>query len=184
MKSNNKKTLYNKGLVITYFGTGKGKTTAALGLALRAGGYGKKVKIIQFIKGNFRSGERLMIDKLKNVELKALGKGFVEILNDKKPLKDHKRAADAAMNEAESDLKDKRLFALILDEVLVAIDKDLVKKERLLSLIKRKPKKLHLILTGRAKIDEIIEKSDLVSEIREIKHPFARGATAVKGIDY
>lgn len=178
------KKLPPKGLVITYYGTGKGKTTAALGLALRASGYGKKVKIIQFIKGDWKTGEQSAVKALESVSIATMGSGFVGIQNDNKSFEEHKATTENAMAKAENDVEDRDLFVLVLDEILVAVDKGLIEKNRLVKLINKKPRGLNLVLTGRPTIKDIILKSDLVSEIKKIKHPFDSGVEAVRGIDF
>ena len=173
-----------KGLIICYFGEGKGKTTAALGLALRASGADKKVKIIQFIKGPWKSSEEKSIEKNANIELEKIGLGFVGILTDKKHIKEHHGAARKGLKIARDSYKQKDLFILILDEILGAIRGGLLKVDDVIELIKLKPRRLNLVLTGRSKIKEIIDLCDLVSEMKEIKHPYRKGDIARRGIDY
>ncbi len=174
-----------KGLVIIYTGDGKGKTTAALGLCIRAAGYGKKVKIIQFIKGTWHYGElegiRLLSD---HVELEQMGKGFVGIIDDKEDISTHIKAAESALERARADMHSGKYDILILDELNVALGLRLVKVDAVLDLIAAKPEKLHLVITGRNAHDKVIELADLVTEMREIKHPFRSGILAQEGIDF
>ncbi len=172
----------SKGLVITYYGNGKGKTTAALGLALRASGYKKKVLIIQFVKGDWTSGEEKAVENLKTVKLVKSGAGFVGILDDKKPIGIHQEAAQKGLSLAQKSLSNHEV--IILDEILGAVKGGLVSQKDVLEIIDRKPQNSILVLTGRPKINPVLKKSDLITEMRCIKHPFDRDIMAIKGIDY
>ncbi len=173
------------GLVIVYTGKGKGKTTAALGMALRAVGYNYKICMIQFIKGSWHYGEMTSSKRLEpEFELTAIGKGFVGIMDDKSPIEDHKEIASEALRIAKEKIHSEKYDIIKLDEQNDAINLNLVKVEDVLNLIKNKPDKLNLVLTGNYAKDEIIEIADLVSEMREIKHPFKSGIRAKKGIDF
>lgn len=175
----------SKGLVVVYTGDGKGKTTASLGMCIRAAGYGKKVKIIQFIKGTWRYGELDGIKLLSDyVELVQMGKGFVGIIDDKEDISVHIKAAEDALELARKDIQSGKYDIVILDELNVALKLDLIKLEPVLDLIKSKPEKLHLIITGRNAHESVIELADLVTEMREIKHPFKQGILAQEGIDF
>ena len=175
----------SKGLVIVYTGHGKGKTTAALGMCVRAAGYKKKVKIIQFIKGTWKYGEMDGIKLLEPyVQMEQRGKGFVGIVDDKEDISVHIRAAGDALQYSREAMMSGEFDHLILDEINVALQLKLIKLEDVLQLIKDKPEKLHLILTGRDAADEVIEAADLVTEMREIKHPFQKGILAQQGVDY
>jgi len=174
-----------KGLVIVYTGDGKGKTTAALGLCVRAVGYDEKVCIIQFVKGSWKYGELDGIKKLApNVELYQKGLGFVGIIDDKLDKSEHIRAAGEALAFADEKMHSEQYDIVILDEINVAIHLNLISVDDVLSLIDNKPESLDLVLTGRNARDEIIERADLVTEMREIKHPFQKGIKAKKGIDF
>ncbi|HYL66218.1 MAG: cob(I)yrinic acid a,c-diamide adenosyltransferase [Nitrosopumilales archaeon] len=173
------------GFVIVYTGKGKGKTTAALGMALRAVGYNHKICMIQFIKGSWHYGEMTSSKRLEpEFELTAIGKGFVGIMDDKSPIEDHKKISDEALRIAKEKIQSEKYDIIILDEINYAINLNLVKLEDVLDLIKIKPPKLNLVLTGNYARDEIIEVADLVTEMREIKHPFKAGIRAKKGIDF
>ncbi len=173
------------GLTIVYTGKGKGKTTAALGIALRATGYSKKICMIQFIKGSWHYGEMYSSKRLEpEFEMVAIGKGFVGIIDDKSPKEEHERIANEAMKISTEKIQSGKYDIIILDEINYAINLGLVKIEDVLNLIKSKPQELDLILTGNYAKDEIIELADLVTEMREIKHPFQRGIKAKKGIDF
>ena len=170
------------GLVQVYTGNGKGKTTAAFGLALRAIGRGLKVYIIQFIKGGFDYGELYVVDKLPNLKLKAFGRG--KFVTEKPAGKEDVELAEEALALAEEVVKSGEYDIVILDEINVALSLKLIKTEKVLELIKNKPKHVELILTGRYAPNEIIEAADLVTEMKEVKHPFNKGYQARKGIEY
>jgi cob(I)alamin adenosyltransferase len=174
-----------KGLVIVYTGDGKGKTTAALGLCVRAAGYDEKVCIIQFIKGSWKYGEIDGIKRLApNVELYQKGLGFVGIIDDKLDKSEHIKAAGEALEFARGRILSGDYDIVILDEINVAIHLKLIKVDDVLNIIENKPKSLDLVLTGRNAKNEIIDRADLVTEMREIKHPFQKGIKAKKGIDF
>ena len=173
------------GLVIVYTGNGKGKTTAALGMALRAVGYNYKICMIQFIKGSWHYGEMTSSSRLEpEFELIAIGKGFVGIIDDKSPREEHKKIAQEALRLSREKIESEKYDIIILDEINYAINLGLIKLEDVLDLIKNKPEKLNLVLTGNHAKKEIIEIADLVTEMREIKHPFKSGIKAKKGIDF
>lgn len=180
-----KKDKSENGLVIVYTGDGKGKTTAALGLCIRAVGHGNKVRIIQFIKGNWPYGELEGLKRLNpEVEISTLGTGCVGIMGDDKPIEEHHRAARQALSSAAEAIRSERYDIVVLDEVNVAVDLNLITLEDVLDLIENKPEDLDLVLTGRQADKKIIEKADLVTEMKEIKHPFRKGRLAKKGIDF
>ena len=175
----------SKGLVIVYTGDGKGKTTASLGLCIRAAGHKKKVKIVQFIKGTWRYGELDGIKLLSEfVELEQMGKGFVGIIDDREDISTHIKSAEKALERAHEDMLSGKYDILILDELNVALKLNLVKLESVLELIKDKPEKLHLVITGRDAHEKVIEAADLVTEMKEIKHPFQKGILAQEGVDF
>jgi cob(I)alamin adenosyltransferase len=171
-----------KGLVQVYTGDGKGKTSAAFGLALRAIGRGLKVYIIQFIKGGFDYGELYVIDKLPNLTLKAFGRG--KFVTRQPPSEEDVKLAEEALHLAEKTIKSGKYDLVILDEINVALNLKLISLEKVLELIKNKPKHVELVLTGRYAPQEIIEVADLVTEMREVKHPFKKGCQAREGIEF
>ncbi|MEM1564123.1 MAG: cob(I)yrinic acid a,c-diamide adenosyltransferase [Candidatus Bathyarchaeia archaeon] len=171
-----------RGLVQVYTGDGKGKTSAAFGLALRAVGRGLKVYIIQFIKGGFDYGELYVIDRLPNITLKAFGRG--RFVTQQPPSKEDVRLAEEAFKLAEETIKSGEYDLVILDEINVALNLKLISLEKVLELIKSKPKHVELVLTGRYAPKEVIEAADLVTEMREVKHPFKRGCQAREGIEF
>ena len=174
-----------KGLVICYTGDGKGKTTAALGMAVRATGYNLRTLIWQFIKGSWKYGE---LDGLKHlapyVELRQKGEGFVGIVDDKQPREVHRRAARAALAEVRGEIVSGKWHLVILDEVFVGCQLGFLTADDLLGLIAEKPDGVHLVLTGRGAPDAVLDQADLVTEMREIKHPYQKGELAQKGVDY
>jgi len=171
-----------KGLVQVYTGDGKGKTSAAFGLALRAIGRGLKVYVIQFIKGGFDYGELYIVDKLPNLTLKAFGRG--QFVTRKPPDNVDVELAEEAFALAKKVVESGEYDLVILDEINVALNLNLLSLEKVLELIKNKPKHVELVLTGRYAPNEIIEVADLVTEMREVKHPYRRGCLAREGIDY
>jgi cob(I)alamin adenosyltransferase len=171
-----------KGLVQVYTGNGKGKSSAAFGLALRAIGRGLKVYIIQFIKGGFDYGELYIVDKLPNLTLKAFGRG--KFVTQKPAEKVDVGFAEQALALAEKVVKSGEYDIVILDEINVALNLNLIKIEKVVELIKNKPEHVELVLTGRYAPDEIVEAADLVTEMREVKHPYNKGFQARKGIEH
>ncbi|OIP97841.1 hypothetical protein AUJ94_01450 [bacterium CG2_30_40_12] len=174
-------------MLILLTGDGKGKTTSALGIALRAAGWNKKVLFMQFIKSNtFRTGEKQAIEKFlsDNVTLKTLGLGFVGIKNDRKSLKEHRRKAKEALTEAKKLLRKTPYNLIVLDEVLGAIAGNLLTEKEVLDSIDTIGKDTDIILTGRFAPRALLDKAELVSEIRKIKHPHDKGILAKKGLDF
>lgn len=173
-----------RGLVIVHTGNGKGKTTAALGTALRAVGHGLKVLIIQFIKGSWRYGELKSLKRLEpELELIRVGKGFVGIIDDKLPREEHVEAARKGLELAREKVVGGEYDLVILDELNYAVLGGLISIEDVLDLVRNKPSWVHLIITGREARPELIELADLVTEMREVKHPYQKGITAQRGID-
>jgi cob(I)alamin adenosyltransferase len=173
------------GLIVVYTGNGKGKTTAALGMCIRATGYDYKVAIVQFIKGSWHYGELDGIKKLQpNVELYQGGKGFVGILDDKLPRAEHQKAARKTLELAEELMLSGRYNILILDELNVAVSLGLIGLEDVMNLLDKKPEKMDIVITGRNAHEDLIGRADLVTEMKEIKHPYQKGILAQKGIDY
>lgn len=171
-----------KGLVQVYTGNGKGKTSAAFGLALRAVGRGLRVFVIQFIKGGFDYGELYVVGKLPNLELKAFGRG--KFILEKPPGKEDMKLAEEALALAEKVIKSDEYDVVVLDEVNVALNLDLIRLDKVLELVKSKPEHVELVLTGRNAPVELIEAADLVTEMLEVKHPYSKGFGARKGIEY
>ncbi len=179
-----------RGLLIVYTGNGKGKTTAALGMTLRALGHGWRVLVIQFFKGDWPVvfGELEMAKRLApQFELLQLGKGFVKHMGDTKPFDEHVAAAKEALLAAKARILSGVYDLIVLDEIIYAIDYagvQLVSLDEVLDLMECKPATTHLVLTGRNAPQAIIDRADLVTEMREIKHPWQRKIPAQLGVDY
>jgi cob(I)alamin adenosyltransferase len=174
-------------LVIVFTGDGKGKTSAAMGVALRAVGHRMYVSVVQFIKsrssstaGEARAAERLAPE----LEFVSLGRGFVSCCGDTTPLAEHKKTAAEAMQHARQRMFSGAWDVLILDEINTAAALGLVDIADVLTLVRSKPPKLHLILTGRDAHPDLITVADLVTEMRSVKHPYENGIPARKGIDF
>ena len=173
-----------KGLVIVFTGNGKGKTTAALGLALRTLGHNQKVAIVQFIKGAWATGEKKALEIYsENISWHSLGEGFTWETQDR--IKDEKLVKEA-WHLAENYIKDETYRLIILDEINIALKLGYISPEEIInSITKYKRKNNHVVLTGRGAPKSIIEYADLVSEIKVIKHPFKeQGIQAQECIEY
>jgi len=169
-------------LVLVFTGNGKGKTSAAMGVALRALGHDKRVHIVYFMKGDSPYGEQLAMSNLPNVSFSRFGlRKYVDPNNitpeDKEEALKSFSAAQEAILNGDYDL-------VILDEVNIAAAWKLIEIDRLTELIDSKPANVDLILTGRYADQKLIARADLVTEMKEIKHPYANGTLAQKGIDY
>ncbi|MCC6543985.1 MAG: cob(I)yrinic acid a,c-diamide adenosyltransferase [Nitrospirae bacterium] len=170
-------------IVIT--GNGKGKTTSALGMALRAAGYKMRVCVTCFIKGDLYSGEFDGIKRLSpEIEIHVTGRGFVNIGSSPYSFEEHRTSAQNGLILAMGKMASGTIDILILDEIHNAIDLGLVDLSQILDLIDTKPEFMHLILTGRGAHQEVIEKAHTVTEMKEIKHSFSLGIEPQKGIDY
>jgi cob(I)alamin adenosyltransferase len=198
------------GLKIFYYGKGKGKTTAAMGLAARAAGAGMDVFVLQFVKakrlqkGQLRKGgewplsneiyyfentkpdlEKIPAGKrIGSIITEQVGRGFVGILGDDKARKEHTKAAKEGLVYAHKLFRSKKYGLVILDELITALELKLFSEKEVLDLLKAKPKDLHIAYTGHDPIKKIITASDLVSEIKMIKHPYYKGILAQRGIDF
>ncbi|MDP2704375.1 MAG: cob(I)yrinic acid a,c-diamide adenosyltransferase [bacterium] len=174
-------------MVIIITGDGKGKTTSSIGQAVRAIGQGKRVAMFQFIKSHtYPSGEDEILPKVfgKKFVYKKGGRGFVGILDDKLPRSVHKKAAEQTLEWGRKAIKSKKYDLVILDEIWVALYLKLITKKEVKELIKSIPENMDVILTGRHASEEFIKRADLVTECREIKHPYTKGAKAKKGVEY
>ncbi len=175
----------DKGLVIVFTGDGKGKTSAALGVALRAVGHRMYVSVIQFIKSSAATGEAKAAERLSpELELVSLGKGFVNCCGSTTPLEEHRKAAREALSIARQRMHSGAWDVLILDELNTAVDLGLVSITEVLDLIREKPLKLHLVITGRNAHSDLIAAADMVTEMRSLRHPFDNGQHARRGIDF
>lgn len=172
-----------RGLVVVFTGSGKGKTTAALGMALRAWGQGMKILVLQFIKGGWVYGELLASGKMEGLEIRPLGEGFVRV-NGENDEGMHIQAALKALSEAKKEIASDKWDMIILDEIIYAAGFGLLREEELLELISIKPPELHLVLTGRNAPQSVIERADLVTEMKEVRHPYRQGIKAQKGVEF
>jgi cob(I)alamin adenosyltransferase len=174
-----------RGLVLVITGSGKGKTTTALGIAVRACGHNMRVCIIQFMKGDLYAGEWEGVNKMGcQVELIATGKGFCGIQGNPYPYREHRRNAQEAIQLAHQKMESGQFDILILDEINNALHLRLVDLEQVLEIIRHKPPLMHLILTGRDAHPQVIGLADTVSEIAEVKHAYRKGIEPQPGIDY
>jgi cob(I)alamin adenosyltransferase len=171
-----------KGLIMVHTGKGKGKSTAAMGLAIRAIGHGMKVGIVQFVKGVWVTGERDVLDKFPDlVTIKAMGDGFTWETQDR--VRDIK-AAETAWAMAQEMIADEAYAMVILDELNIVLRYDYIPIAGVIETLKAKPEDLHVIITGRNAKEELIDIADLVTEMTLIKHPFRSGVKAQAGIEF
>jgi cob(I)alamin adenosyltransferase len=176
-----------KGLLMVHTGKGKGKSTAAFGLVMRAIGNGFRIGIVQFVKGAWQTGERPVLEMFPDqVEIKAMGEGFTWNTQDR--ARDI-AAAQAAWAEArrmiEAARKDPPDFdLLVFDELNIVLRYDYLDLSEVVEVLKNRPPNLHIVVTGRNAKPDLIEAADLVTEMTEIKHPFQAGVKAQKGIEF
>lgn len=165
-----------------YTGGGKGKTTAALGVVLRALGHGLRAHIVYFMKGDTRYGEQVALAQLPGVSLQRFG--LPSLCNPRSPRPEEHLEAERALQAARQAVVAGQFQVVVLDEVNVALAFGLIPLEPVLALIRDRPPGVELILTGRKAPPELIAAADLVTEMQEVKHPFQRGVLARAGIDY
>lgn len=171
-----------KGLVIVITGTGKGKTTSALGMGLRAVGHGMKLGVVQFIKGAKPTAERTLFEQFPNVDWFTIGDGFTWITQDRE--KDI-ATAQKAWAQAAALIADPAYDMVILDELNTILKYEYVGVNEVLDVLAKKPAMQHVIITGRHAPEALIEKADLVSDIRPLKHPYKeQGVKAQRGIEF
>lgn len=171
-----------KGLVIVHTGKGKGKSTAAMGLAVRAIGNGMKVGIVQFVKGVWETGERVVLDKFPDLcVIKAMGEGFSWETQDRER---DIAAARHAWEMAKEMINDPSYNMVILDELNIVLRYENLPLDEVVEVLQNKPEMLHVAVTGRNAKDELIEVADLVTEMTQIKHPFRSGVKAQVGIEF
>jgi cob(I)alamin adenosyltransferase len=194
------KVIAQKGLVLCHIGDGKGKTTAAMGLAVRASGAGMRVFILQFVKAKKKdrreSGEWPLSSEIEffnnvkipsslgQIETEQVGEGFVGILGDRKERDAHIREALRGLELARNLIISNQYQLIILDEILSAVELNLLNSTDIIDLIKLKPEMLHLVITGHDKFPEIIKHCDLVTDMKLKKHPYYEGVLAQPGIDF
>lgn len=174
-----------KGLIIVHTGPGKGKTTAALGTAMRAAGQGLKVLMVQFIKGSWHYGELEAAKRFGDgsFQIIPMGRGFVKI-GAEKPDPEDVRLVEEAWRFAGGKIQGSEFDLVILDEINYAISYKMLDAGVVMEALKRKPEMVHVILTGRNAHPDIIAMADLVTEMREVKHPYQQGIQAQRGIEY
>ncbi|WP_437485643.1 cob(I)yrinic acid a,c-diamide adenosyltransferase [Sorangium sp. So ce1014] len=170
-----------RGLVIVYTGHGKGKTTAALGMVFRALGRGMRVAVVQFIKGKWKTGERLFAETLPGLTFLVMGRGFTWESDD---LSRDKAAARAAFQEAAALIGGGEQDIVVLDEITYALHYGFIAEDELLAALRGRPAHVHVVITGRNAPDALVALADLVTEMRSVKHPFEQGAKAQIGVDF
>ncbi len=176
-----------KGLLIVHTGKGKGKSTAAFGLATRAVGNGMKVGIVQFVKGVWQTGERLVLDKFPDqVTIKSMGEGFTwETKDRQRDLAAARKAWAAAQEMIEACREPEPAYDMIvLDELNIVLRYDSLPLDEVVAVLNARPEMLHIVVTGRNAKEELIEAADLVTEMTQIKHPFRSGVKAQVGIEF
>ena len=173
-----------RGLIIVNTGPGKGKTTAAMGTALRAVGNGMKVLMLQFLKGSWHYGE---LDAVKafggNFVMKQMGRGFVKVGGAETDPEDIKMVEEA-WNEAREAILSRQWDLVILDEINYAIGYKMLAPAKVVETLKQKPESVHVILTGRNAHPSIVEIADTVTEMKQVKHAYEKGVQAQRGIEY
>ena len=171
-----------KGLLIVHTGKGKGKSTAAMGLAVRAIGNGMKVGIVQFVKGVWETGERVVLDKFPELcVIKAMGEGFSWETQDRQR---DIQAAENAWQMAKDMMDDESFDLIILDELNIPLRYDNLDIDAVVKTLRDKRERLHVVVTGRNAKEPLLEAADLVTEMTMVKHPFRAGVKAQKGIEF
>ena len=171
-----------KGLLIVHTGKGKGKSTAAFGMVFRALGHGFRVGIVQFVKGVWQTGERVVLEKFPDqVTMKAMGEGFTWETQDRTR---DVAAARKAWDEAKAMIADPSYRMVLLDELNIVLRYDYLPLDEVVETLASRPPDTHVIVTGRNAKDEIIEIADLVTEMEFVKHPFRSGVKAQAGIEF
>ena len=170
-----------RGLILVHTGNGKGKSSSAFGVIIRALGWGHKVGVVQFIKGKWITGERQFFDKLGSVDWHTMGEGFTWNTQDKDR---DTAAASAAFEKATEMMSSGDYDLIVLDEINIALRYDYLAVETVLEALKARSNRTRVVLTGRDAKPELCEYADLVSEMREVKHPFKAGIKAQRGIDF
>ena len=171
-----------RGLVQIFTGDGKGKTSAAIGVVIRALGHGLKVYIAFFMKGDYPYGERTILSQLPNVTMESFGtRGFVD---PKKVKPKEKGQAKLGLAAARKAMLSGNYDLVVLDEINLAVAWNLLELDEVVSLINEKPEGVELILTGRRADSKLVKSADLVTEMLKIKHPYDKGVVAREGIEY
>lgn len=176
-----------KGLLIVHTGKGKGKSTAAFGLVMRALGHGMRIGIIQFVKGKWETGERDVLDKFPDlVTIRTMGEGFTWETQDRgRDIAAAETAWEAAKEMIDASRgPDPRYDLILLDELNIVLRYDYIPLDDVVAFLTAKPEDLHVIVTGRNAKEPLIEVADLVTEMTMVKHPFRAGVKAQKGIEF
>ncbi len=181
MSDSGKAEAPRKGLLLCFSGQGKGKTTAAFGIAFRALGWEMKVAIVQFIKGKWKTGERIFAESLPKLTFRVMGRGFTWESDD---ISRDKQAAVQAWEESKRLIAEGAHDVVILDELTYVINYGFVPLDEILNALTSRPAHVHVVVTGRKAPEELLAKCDLVSEMSAVKHPYAAGVPAQKGIDF
>ena len=173
-----------KGLIIVNTGPGKGKTTAAMGTALRAVGQGMKVLMLQFLKGSWHYGELDAVQAFgENFVMKQMGRGFVKV-GGAEPDPEDVKMVEEAWNESREAILSGKWDLVVLDEINYAISYGMLDPAKVVEALKQKPEMVHVILTGRNAHPTIVELADTVTEMRQVKHAYEKGVEAQRGIEY
>ena len=171
-----------KGLLIVHTGKGKGKSTAAFGLVMRALGHGMHVGIVQFVKGKWETGERSVLERFPDlVTIRAMGEGFTWETQDRER---DIAAAKKAWEASKEMISNGNYDLVLLDELNIVLRYESLPLDDVVAFLSNKPEMLHVVVTGRNAKDELIEAADLVTEMTQIKHPFRAGVKAQKGIEF
>lgn len=174
----------DKPRILIFTGDGKGKTTAALGMVLRASGHGMQIRVVQFLKTDTGSGEMALLPKLPGVEFSRRGLGFVPQRRDDPRFSAHLRAAQEGLDLVREAIKDGYWDLLVMDEICGAIAAGLVDELEVVDLLEEAPEAMRILLTGRDVPVGLIALADTVTEMRCIKHGFEQGRTAQKGVEF
>jgi cob(I)alamin adenosyltransferase len=170
-----------RGLLVVYTGHGKGKTTAALGMVFRALGRGMRVTVVQFIKGKWKTGERLFAERLPDLRFHVMGLGFTWESDD---LAKDKEAARAAWDTARAEIGSGARDLVVLDELTYTFHYDFLPLEEVLEVLRARPAHVHVVVTGRDAPEALVKAADLVTEMTLVKHPFEGGVPAQIGVDF
>ena len=176
-----------KGLLIVHTGKGKGKSTAAFGLAARAVGNGMKVGVVQYVKGKWETGERVVLEAFpEQVTIRTMGEGFTwETQDRERDIRAAEAAWEASKEMIEACRGDEPAYDMvILDELNIVLRYDTLPLDEVVDYLQARPVGLHVVVTGRNAKDELIEAADLVTEMNAVKHPFRAGVKAQKGIEF
>ena len=171
-----------KGLLIVHTGKGKGKSTAAFGIVFRALGHGMKVGVVQFVKGKWETGERVVLERFPDlVTMHTMGEGFTWETQDRQR---DIAAARAAWEKAKALIADDEHQVVLLDELNIVLRYDYLPIEEIVETLNARPEGKHVIVTGRNAKDDLIEAADLVTDMTQVKHPFRSGVKAQVGIEF